>query len=150
MTDDPRIEAAYEAWYDGWSKYTIGPGNQERVARLRIQDALAAADAVDLLRQPGMVCVDARIEQLPAEWENEIDWSTGRNSYGDNAAYERCANDLRRVLVADRAAGIVRVNTRDEATAALIARAITSAWAAHMPPTQARAVLAALRGETQP
>lgn len=40
----------------------------------------------------------ARIEALAADFTSEIDWSNGRNDYGDNAAWESAARQLRALL----------------------------------------------------
>ena len=39
-----------------------------------------------------------RVEALAADWLDEVDWSDGRNNYGDNEAYEKCARQLRAAL----------------------------------------------------
>lgn len=40
----------------------------------------------------------ARVEALAADWLSEVDWSDGRNNYGDNEAYEKCARQLSAAL----------------------------------------------------
>lgn len=39
-----------------------------------------------------------RIAALVDEFESNIDWSNGRNNYGDNAAWEQAAQSLRTLL----------------------------------------------------
>jgi len=41
------------------------------------------------------------ITALADDYASEIDWSSGRSNYGDNAAYERAARDLRALLNPD-------------------------------------------------
>ena len=40
----------------------------------------------------------AGIEALAESFEEDVDWSSGRGDYGDNAAYEACARRARALL----------------------------------------------------
>lgn len=40
----------------------------------------------------------AKLEDLATSFEANIDWSDGRNNYGDNEAYAECARQLRTLL----------------------------------------------------
>jgi hypothetical protein len=54
----PEVEAARKAWMDSWARYTVAPGeNDDRILRLRLADALAAAEPIiradELRRETG-------------------------------------------------------------------------------------------------
>ena len=66
-----------------------GPEALTAAARLtRERDELRAE--VERLR--------AGIEALAESFEEDVDWSSGRGDYGDNAAYEACARRARALL----------------------------------------------------
>ena len=46
----------------------------------------------------------APLRELADSFRDSIDWSDGRNNYGDNEAYEQCARDLSQALDAIEAA----------------------------------------------
>lgn len=56
-------------------------------------------DSCDCDGEPGFVAgVQAALSalaDLAASFQGSIDWSDGRNNYGDNEAYAACARDLR-------------------------------------------------------
>lgn len=63
--------------------------------------ALAAAenraDRAEAERDAALAKV-ARAAELIEDFESDIDWSNGRSDYGDNAAYDSCAQRLRAAL----------------------------------------------------
>ena len=59
-------------------------------SRITGQEALAA---VERLR-----AIEGGVKALAESFEEDVDWSSGRGDYGDNAAYEACARRARALL----------------------------------------------------
>lgn len=101
-------------------------------------------------QQPTSPSADVRVEAALAALHADKDWhhvsfGTWRTNYESAARISIAAADA-----ADKTAGIVRVDTRDEATVRLIYRAVISEWDTFSPQTMTNAVLAALREQAQP
>lgn len=65
-----------------------GMGASEAVHWLSARESAARAEVL------------AKVEALADDFDTNIDWSNGRNNYGDNAAWESAARQIR-ALVAD-------------------------------------------------
>lgn len=96
LANTPGLTSHVETMSDGYASLIIHDDCE--VA----QRAAEALDAAGLLAQ----CADgnnlaAAVEALADEFEAEIDWSSGRGNYGDNAAWESVARRLRALLAED-------------------------------------------------
>ena len=58
--------------------------------------ARGRTDVPDLLAE--VERLRSGIEALAESFEEDVDWSSGRGDYGDNAAYEACARRARALL----------------------------------------------------
>lgn len=81
-----------DAMHSGALDY--GPGNASAAVRDWANDKYPETN-----ESPPLL---AELEELAASFDDSIDWSDGRNNYGDNEAYAACGRQLRALIANHR------------------------------------------------
>lgn len=111
-TTDPDTNAAHraiiraalsdvaDAMHSGALDY--GPGNASAAIRDWMnQEYPETYTTTDDDQEPAPPIL-AELEEMADNFDASIDWSDGRNNYGDNEAYAACARDLRALIAKHR------------------------------------------------